>query len=30
MVTGVIIVGCLGMMAFLTLMFWNMMIDEIN
>ena len=30
MVTGVIIVGCLGTMAFLAVMFWNIIIDETN
>ena len=29
MVTGVIIVGCFGSMAFLALMFWNMIADEL-
>jgi hypothetical protein len=28
MVTGVIIVGGFGTMAFLALMFWNMIADE--
>jgi hypothetical protein len=29
MVTGVIIVGSFGTMAFLVLMFWNMIKDEL-
>jgi hypothetical protein len=28
MVTGVVIVGCFGSMAFLALMFWNIIADE--
>jgi len=30
MITGVVIVGCLGAMVFLSLMFWNMIQDNID